>query len=286
MFRSNLPVLMMLWFLAADLAAAGQVAVVVSAKSGPYFEGAEAFRESFQAERPADSLVQPADTPTAASADVVVAFGGESAISVKSLDIPTLHCMTLDAADETAALLLSYPLEDQLQLIQTALPRSTRLGVVYSEDKSAELVEEARPLAKRLGMELVEVRIDGPASLNKTLAGLANRIDVLWGLPDARLFTPQTARTVLVFSFRHRVPFIGMSDQWVKAGAMMAPSFDPQALGRQCVQIAGALLDGTAASEIGAVEPHAMPYSLNRHSLDELKIELPTSIINGAHHVY
>jgi len=259
---------------------------LVSSEAEPYAAVATAFEEAFVQERKTDSLVKLQPGEPLASADVVVALGSSSADQLLDAESPLVHCMTLGAPDGEAALVLEHPMEEQLKLIQKVLPRSTRLGVVYSNEHSARIVERARGLVAAHGLELVEVRIDSPAGLTKALKGLANRIDALWGVPDTSLYNPATSKAVLLFSFRHQVPFIGLSEEWVKAGATMGPSFDYEAIGRQCARMAGELLDGTPANEIGSRAPSVMPYTLNRHSIEQLNLSVASSVLDEAQHVY
>ncbi len=264
----------------------GGQAIVVSTSGDPINIAAMTFEQTFLQERKSDSLIMVEPGQQIPDADVVVALGSASAKSLVDIETPTVHCMTLHAQEGSAALVLEYPIEEQLRMIQKALPRSTRLGVVYSDDHSAKFVERARDLVANYGKELIDVRINRPSELNKALKGLANRVDVLWGVPDVTLYNPVTAQTVLVFSFRHRVPFIGLSDSWVEAGAAIGPSYDPRAIGKQCAGIAGELLDGTPVSEIGVRMPTIMPYTVNRHSLETLNMSVASSVIEDADHVY
>jgi hypothetical protein len=70
------------------------------------------------------------------------------------------------------------------------------------------------------------------------LAALTNSADVLWGIADDMVMTTETARSILLFSLRNRLPLIGLSGAWVKAGALMALSvaLDSLALRRRAAK--------------------------------------------------
>jgi len=271
---------------AAPRATAGEVVLVVSAHTGPFFEAAQAFEQTFHQERTTDTLVMLEPGQPFNDANVVVVMDTKLAASLIDIDVPLIHCMALHAPSGAAALVLAYSIEDQLQLVRKVVPRATRVGVVYSDDHSAQIVEQARSLVEGYGLKLIDVRISGPAELSRALNGLANRVDILWGVPDLSLYTPATSKAVLVIQFRQRVPFIGLNDTWVQGGAAMGPSFDPVALGGQCAQIAGELLDGTPVSEIGIRKPQIMPYAINLHSLEEMNVAVTPSVIDEARYVY
>ena len=122
--------------------------------------------------------------------------------------------------------------------------------------------------------------------LNRTLKGLANQVDVLWGVPDSSLYTTATARTVLVSSLRHHIPFFGLSDPWVQVGAALGTSRDHTVLGDQCARITGELLDGTPELVLASRTPSSMPYSINLQSLEDMNVLVPPQIEQEARHVY
>jgi len=267
-------------------AIAGDVVVVRSTSSTSFNDATTAFVESFTQSYPSHGLtVQDVGQPLE-RADLVIAMGSKTAGSLTDMDAPILHCMTTNSPQDVPALVLGYPVEKQLELIASAFPKAKRVGVVYSDDASAQLVNTATGAADRYGLRIVEVRIDGPDALNRSLEGLANRVDVLWAVPDATLYSHATKRGVIVFSFRNRLPFFGLSDVWTKAGATIAPSFDHRSIGGQCAQLAGDILDGTPYDEIGHHSPDPMFYSINMNSLKTMKMVTGADLIDKARHVY
>jgi putative tryptophan/tyrosine transport system substrate-binding protein len=74
--------------------------------------------------------------------------------------------------------------------------------------------------AAGLLLDIREVsRVD---DLPAVLADLLPRVDVLLGLADARLFTPDTARLILLASYRQQTPLIGPDEAFVRAGSLAA----------------------------------------------------------------
>src|SRR4030067_1111588 len=57
-------------------------------------------------------------------------------------------------------------------------------------------------------------------------------------LPDAVVHNPKAAKIILLFSYRHRIPFIGPSESWVKEGAFYALDRDYRDMGAQCGEMA------------------------------------------------
>jgi putative ABC transport system substrate-binding protein len=265
---------------------AGDVRVVLATDSPPFREATAALTDSLERNRPSDLLTVQSKGADLSSADLIIALGSDAIGPESPGDVPILHCMTMLRPEHGAAVILRYPVADQLALMRDAFPRSTRIGVVYSTDDTSKIVNEAIELSADYNLKIVAVRIDGPESLQGALNGLSNRADLIWAVPDPTLYTRATAQTVLVYSFRARLPFMGLSDQWAKAGAAIAPSFDYAAIGHQCSELAGILLDGKSASEVGVRSPYPLQYSINRNSLNQMKVFQGKSLIEKARHVY
>ena len=118
------------------------------------------------------------------------------------------------------------------------------------------------------------------------LETVAKRVDVLWAIPDSVVVSPETAKTLLVYSFRNRIPFIGLSSAWVKAGALFALDWDYEDVGAQCGELAIRIFRGTRAGKIAPESPRRVTYSVNRKTAREMRVVLSESVISGAAKVY
>jgi putative ABC transport system substrate-binding protein len=137
-------------------------------------------------------------------------------------------------------------------------------------------------VATGLGLELVSRKVDSRERLPDALASLANDVEVLWGVADTLVLTPETARSFLLFQFRQRIPFSGLSEAWVKAGALYALDRDWTDLGRQCAELAEQVLRGKAPGSIEPVAPRRAILSLNHNTAQTLRIELPRDALRQA----
>jgi len=149
--------------------------------------------------------------------------------------------------------------------------------VVYHGAESGRRVETARGLVK-----LQAIRIDTPAELPDALQQLANRADVLWSLNDPLVYNPETARSLLLFSLRNRIPMIGPSAAWVRAGALYALERDYQDVGVQCAQLTDTILSGLAPADVAPVPPRKVRYTINARTATELGVTVPAAILRGA----
>jgi putative ABC transport system substrate-binding protein len=197
--------------------------------------------------------------------------------------IPVVAGMVLREADIRRArgatgVFLEFPLETQFAWLRRLLPEARRVGVVYNPAENQSTIEAARKVAGRMGLELVTREVVTPPELPGALESLANRAEVLWGISDTVVVTPQTARSLLLFSFRNRIPFIGLSTAWVKAGAFYALDRDYRDIGRQCAELALKVLAGSDAGSLAPVPPRLTNLSLNLKTAERMKVPVSPSL--------
>jgi len=190
---------------------------------------------------------------------------------------PMIACMSADADDLRAAhnatgVMLEFSMETQLRWIRRFVPESQAIGVLYNPQENQERVAEARRIAQRLGMRLVAREVHKPQDLPGALESLAREADLLLAVTDQTVLSPQTTQAILLFSFRNRMPFSGLSASWVKAGALYALERDYEDLGAQCAEMAVEVLNGRAVASIPPVKPRKVEYAVNVRTAEQLKL--------------
>jgi len=181
---------------------------------------------------------------------------------------------------------LEFSLESQFDMMRRILPALATVGVLYSPKENQDTIDSALSVANKLGVRLVPKPVETPRDIPDALESLANNVDLLWGISDQVVLLPQTAEPILLFSFRNKIPFAGLSTPWVKAGALYALERDYSDIGSQCAEIAVKILNKAAPRTIQVVSPRKMLFSLNLKSARTMKIDLPGPIIDGASHVF
>ncbi|MDF1555012.1 MAG: ABC transporter substrate-binding protein [Deferrisomatales bacterium] len=205
--------------------------------------------------------------------------------------VPVVATLVLDAAAIRGAanvtgVPLGFPVEAELQWVQRLLPDRQRVGVLYNTAQNGEIIAEARRQARKLGLELVAQEVHTAKDLPDALESLANKVDVLWGVADSVVLSPETAKAILLFSFRNRIPFVGLSEAWVKAGALYSLERDYADLGAQCAGMAGQLLQGKGAAAVPVEAPRRVLYSLNQKTAERMKVEIPQPLVRDAKKIY
>lgn len=111
------------------------------------------------------------------------------------------------------------------------------MGVLYSgRPPELELLQQLSSSAK---LRLIHREVPEPSRLAADLSLLLQNSDVLLVLPDAAIYRPDTIRNILLETYRQRVPMIGLSPHYVRAGALSAVYSTPEQIARQAVRMLG-----------------------------------------------
>jgi putative ABC transport system substrate-binding protein len=181
---------------------------------------------------------------------------------------------------------LEFSLETQFAIMRRILPELATVGVLFSPKENREMVDLARSIANKLGMTLVSKPIEAPRQIPDALDSLANNVDLLWGVTDQGVLSPQTAEPILLFSFRNTIPFAGLSASWVKAGSLYALERDYGDIGSQCGEVAVKVLNNQPPRTIPVAYPRKVLYAINLKTARHMKMELSQKVIEGASQVF
>jgi hypothetical protein len=141
-----------------------------------------------------------------------------------------------------SAVFLDQPPGRQLELIRLALPSARSVGILVgpeSRNLAAGLERAARERALHLHVEQAEV--DG---LFPALQSVLADADLLLALPDPSVFSSQTAAAILSASYRRRVPLVGFSPAYSRAGALLSLYTTPAQAGVQGAELLRQVLAG------------------------------------------
>lgn len=142
-----------------------------------------------------------------------------------------------------SAIFLDQPAARQLDLLRLALPERLRIGVLFGPESRA-LAPALRRAAGERGLVLASAEAGGNGNLFPLLKELTATSDLLLALPDPNIFNSLTIQNILTTSYRARIPLVGFSPAYVKAGALLALYSTPAQIGTQAGEIARAVLVG------------------------------------------
>ncbi|MEW5757539.1 MAG: ABC transporter substrate binding protein [Pseudomonadota bacterium] len=204
---------------------------------------------------------------------------------------PIVAGMVLNAADlarfeNATGVLMELPVETEIEWMARLLPGKSRVGLLYSPGPHAQRYAAAESLLAARGSSLQPRAVAAPQELPAALKALERDVDLLWGIPDPMVYTPQTAKEILLYSFRHRIPMIGLSRMWVKGGALYALDRDYRDIGMQCGELVKKVLEGAAPSQLPPVHPRKIVYAINMKTARHMKIEIEPGVLQGATEVF
>ncbi|GAB4259123.1 MAG: hypothetical protein Kow0065_09020 [Methylomicrobium sp.] len=181
---------------------------------------------------------------------------------------------------------LKFPLEIEMQWLKKFIGAGKTIAVLYDRNKNADDLIDLQHLARRDGLDIYPLPVDGSADLLDALKRLPQQTAAIWSFAESGLLNAQTAKHALLYSFRNRVPLIGLSSQWTKAGALYSLDRDYIDIGVQCGEKLLQILNGTPPERIPIEPPRKVLYSVNLKTLRHMKLEVPEYLIQGADEVF
>ncbi len=203
---------------------------------------------------------------------------------------PVVACLVLNAdnllqSGNVTVVALDFPLETQVAWIRKFLPDAKNIGILYNPAEGRNRIELADRLLRKAGMTLYTREVAKPQDLPEALEKMAKKpVDALWSLPDPLIYSPQTAKPILLFSFRNRIPLIGLSDAWVRAGALYALEWNYEEVGRQCAATAVKLTQSSKGLPLAL--PNKVYYSVNARTARHMNLEIPSELQKEASQVH
>jgi putative ABC transport system substrate-binding protein len=170
--------------------------------------------------------------------------------------LATVECMSAPASPSAQAVPPTIPLKQQLVWLRRLLPDARYIGILYDPAQNAEVVDALAAALRRADLNPVLVPVSAPAMLPAALAHLTRSADALLAVPDTTVYTRETEKALLLFSFRYKLPLIGLSETWVRAGALYALDWDYRELGVFCGRLALRQLSGVDAAAANPLRPH------------------------------
>ena len=206
-------------------------------------------------------------------------------------DVPIVVALAIDAAkleesDNATGVLMEHSVDVQLEYLKRILPGVERMGVLFNPSENSQRVDQAQSVAQSMKLELIRGRVETPRDLPGVLRMVSGSAQVIWGIVDHTVLVAETAKHILVYSFRNRIPLTGLSDSWVKAGALYSLERDYEDVGAQCAEQAIKIFNGAAPGSLELDRPRKVTYSLNLKTASHMKLNLSPDIIAGAERIY
>lgn len=184
---------------------------------------------------------------------VIVALGPRASDFAVRLvtPAPVVHCLA--GADALRAGLPAVPseapLDSQAAWLRKLVPGTKTVGLLFDPTMSTRRAEALGAAFASAGYKILLQPVATPAALPSALASVVGRIDVLMVIPDPTVYARESARGIVLFSFRKGIPLVGANDAWVRMGALYALDWDYAEVGQSC---AGLVLREAKPARAGA----------------------------------
>lgn len=284
-------------------AEAAEIAILKSADIAAYNQAIVGFKASVGATHAFTNYDMQGDVAVgrklarkirASDAALVFAVGLKAALAAKLeiVDMPVIYCMVLAPekydlkAPNLAGIALEVPVERQLSMIRSVLPKARKLGILYDPEKTGSFVEEVKRPTRERGFELNEGLVRSEKEVPAALRALLPKIEALWLVPDNTVLTEESLGFLLGTALDASIPTIGFSSEFVRGGALLALFVSYQDVGRQAGQLAARILGGQASLAPGILAPERVRLAINQKTAKFLGVTIPPDILTSADEVY
>jgi hypothetical protein len=153
------------------------------------------------------------------------------------------HDLKIGAPRPSGAMFADVPLLTTLEKLHELFPDKLRVALIHRPSWPApDTATLAR--ARQMGYELHVIECAGPEKLLSTFSALKGKTDILIAEPDTELYNSTTVKPLVLASLEMRLPVVGFSPGFVRAGALVGIYPDFQELGRQAGELASTMLAG------------------------------------------
>lgn len=168
--------------------------------------------------------------------------------------------------------------EKQVLLAKLLLGKLQTVGILVSKDITPGK-QQIHNLVKKTGLKSTIVSVSQMDNIIRKLSRVISNSDVLLALPDPLIFNRNTARNILLTTYRKRIPIIGFSANYVKAGALAAVYSTPEQIANQTGKAIIDILDSSSPFPKNGRYPEQYSIAVNRNVAHSLAISVPNNAL-------
>jgi len=180
-----------------------------------------------------------------------------------------------------------------LDLLRTAVPRLSRVAVLWDPGTGEAQVRAAKVSARALTLALTVVEVRGPADFEPAFrSAVKQRAQALVVLssplfgPSHRVGTGVTASSrIAELAIRHRLPSVTLFPSFARAGGLMAYGPSNLDLYRQEARLVAKVLGGASAADLPVERPTRFELIVNLKTARALGLTIPPSLLRRADEV-
>jgi ABC-type uncharacterized transport system substrate-binding protein len=215
---------------------------------------------------------------------IVVALGKDAVAETINLpsSIAVIYGLVIappnTSRHNTTGVYMSTPVIEYVNFIKRYLPSIKKISVVGSQGLLNILNGKGHA-------NVSAYKVGDSAELVNTLGRMGDTQAILL-LPDVSMLSASVMENVYLFSYRRKIPLLGISESSVKQGSLFALVFDPDGIVEQIAELAGSIMKGTHANELPPSAPRKFRLSLNINTARKMGITITEGMLNNAHKIY
>jgi ABC-type uncharacterized transport system substrate-binding protein len=266
-----------------------------------YVEGGNIVVEYRYAEGKADRYGALAAEMVRLKPDVIVVWGTEFTQAVRRATptIPIVFALTdrpvemglvanlaRPGGNVTGLTSLSFELSaKRLELLKEALPKLTRVAVLYGPDpRAGPTLKEMAVAARFLGIRLQPLEARGPEDFDRAFAEMTREGAGAFVLLPTSLSPTHGAR-LGDLALRRRLPAIAQGREFVAAGALMAYAANTSDMARRAATDVDKTLKGAKPADLPVEQPTKFELVINLKTAKALGLTIPPSVLARADEV-
>ncbi|MBV1931360.1 MAG: hypothetical protein KUG71_06565 [Porticoccaceae bacterium] len=274
--------------------AANEVHVLLSNDAPYYHQVAKVFTAQLKAQQPATEVRSIIMSDGVALPEIlgqqIIAIGSEATTEalanypqsdILSLLMPMAAWQDINKNTSIegrfAAVVIDQPFERAVLLGLLLKPDARRFGAVFGPATQTTKTASLERVSS-LGVELITASLPPTDNPISTLSPIINASEVFIAVPDRAVFNRNIAKWILHLSYREKIPVIGFSASYTKAGALASIYSSPTDIGRHGAELfveLSAHASDNAGKSWRAYYPKYYTLSINGDVARILNINLP-----------
>lgn len=174
------------------------------------------------------------------------------------------------------------PVDKQLELIKTIVPKATRIGIVYNagEANSVSQVNAVKAAAAKMGLTVAEATVANSGGVFQAAKSLVGKVDAIYiGLDNTVV---SAFESLVKVCEENKLPLFSSDNESVAKGAIAALAIDYYAMGKQTAAMAKKILDGAKPATMPVESLKNLDVHLNLKAAKAQGVTVPEDVVKKA----
>jgi putative tryptophan/tyrosine transport system substrate-binding protein len=192
--------------------------------------------------------------------------------------------------DNVTGVEFEIPPNVSLALFGMIVPTAKKIGIIYDEKNSSEIVAAIESEAANAGFEIVKENVRRPRDV-KGRRGAMNsllhqNIEALWMIADPTVLTRDNLVFLIQETKKNKIPTLTVQSFFVQYGALFAVAPDYKTIGSQAFNIVQNIINGQAPKDINPETPMGSINVINNATAQEINVTFGDFLMRMFNEVY